>query len=259
MLADTDLENYILEAEKVLVTLLKEWRPRLLDSHGVQKFEYKADKSVVTKLDLELETAIKEALRPLSDAVGFVGEEHGQEGDENTFWFVDPIDGTEQYVRGMEGCRTLLTLIVGGEPVYAFAYRFTTDDLFTAVKGKGVFKNGKKIERVKRPLDRCWIEVASSYKDTEVLLALGNLSRAVNSLVYTKEFLNIVEGFIDGYLVLGHLGKEWDYAPRALMLSELGLKVTNVGKDTYNYKELSLLAIDPEYHEQIQSLLSPQA
>lgn len=253
------LSNYISQAEKCLLCLLEEWRPVLLASHGVQKYDFKSDNSVVTNLDRQLETAIKNALKTLGGDIGFVGEEHDREGNRDTFWLIDPIDGTEQYIRGMTGCRTLLALIDKGEPIYAFAYRFTTNDHYTAIKNKGAYKNGKQISRVNRSLDRSWIEVATDYSDKKSLSAIGRLAEKVHSIVYTKEFLSVVEGAIDGYVVMGHKGKEWDYAPRALMLSESGLKVTNLGKETYNYKNLSMVATNPDVHEQIQSLLSPQA
>jgi myo-inositol-1(or 4)-monophosphatase len=254
-----DLDGYIEQAETALMKLLHEWRPRLMESHGVAKFDLKADSSVVTELDKGLELAIKDVLRPLSSEVGFIGEEHGQEGPSDMYWFVDPIDGTEQYIRGLDGCRTLLTLIVLDEPAYAFAYRFPSEDLFTAQKGKGAKKNGQQIKLIARPLNRVWVEFAVNMQLPENVQAMALIGAAVHSVVYTKEFLNVLEGSIDAYIVLGGKGKVWDYAPRALLMSESGLKVTNIGSDTYNYKNLDLIAAQPAIFNALHNLLSPQA
>ena len=255
-----DFDSYIAAAETALVKLLEEWRPRLMESHGLSKFDLKADKSVVTELDGLLETDIKNALRPLSDEVGFVGEEHGQEGNNSTFWFVDPIDGTEQYIRGLPGCRTLLCFMNNGEPIYAFAYRFTTADLFTAAKGDGTKKNGKKIFVPFRPFDRCWIDMAAGLDTKEAAEICYQINSAAKGCMNTKEFLYAVEGFMDGYVVFpGSERHYWDFAPRALLLQEAGMKIANFGSDKYNYKITSLIATHPDNFDELQNLLSPEA
>jgi len=43
----TETQAYLEEAEKVIMTVLKEWRPKLLEARGTAVFELKADKSVV--------------------------------------------------------------------------------------------------------------------------------------------------------------------------------------------------------------------
>lgn len=253
------VDSYVAKAEPALVKLLNEWRPRLLESHGLAKYDLKADASVVTELDGLLETAIKNTLRTLDPDVGYVGEEHGAEGSKTIFWFVDPIDGTEQYIRGMDACRVLLCLIMNNEPVYAFAYRFTTDDLFTAQKGKGTKKNGQPVKVSSRELNRAWIETAADWQQPEVVKTIVSLDANVKAVVKTREFLNVVEGYLDAYVVIGGQGQAWDYAPRALMLSEAGAKVTNIGSETYDYKKLSLIAAHPDLYDFIYNLLSPQS
>jgi len=249
-------DEYIQTTESLLKSLMEEWRPKLMASHGKVEFSHKADKSVVTELDLSFEIAIKNVLRPISDQVGFIGEEHGSEGPQDTFWFVDPIDGTQQYIRGMTGCRTYLCLISDGKPIYVFAYRFTTGDLFTAQAGKGTMKNGQRIILHERELKDCWIEAAIDFQQPHLVDAMVRVDKLVHAVVYTKEFLNVVEGFVDGYLVLGGKGHTWDYAPRALLLQEVGMKVTNAGSDHYDYKVLSIVATHPAIHDKVSNALS---
>ena len=254
-----ELDSYIAKAETALIAVLDEWRPKLMASHGIRKFDVKADSTVVTELDKSLELALKDALRPLSSEVGFLGEEHGPEGPSDIKWLVDPIDGTEQYVRGLLSCRTMLCLIMDGEPVYAFVYRFTTKDLFTAQKGKGAQKNNEPITLEPRELDRSWVEFAADLRNPGAALAMAQVDGAVNSVTYTKEFLYVLEGFIDAYVVYGGKGGVWDYAPRALLMQEAGLKITNLGSNSYDYKNLSWLAASPKVYDTLAKLLSPQA
>jgi myo-inositol-1(or 4)-monophosphatase len=253
-----DLDTYLVEAEKALMTLLKEWHPKLMAHFGEDKYSVKTDKTVVTELDKELELAIKDVLRPLSPEVGFWGEEHGKEGPEDIFWFVDPIDGTELYIRGLDGCRTLLCLMMNDEPVYAFAYKFVTGELYKAQKGKGTTKNGKPVHITNHELSRAWVEGSLDMRNPKAVEALLKVSAAVNAVLYTKEFLRVLDGFADAHIISG-AGGPWDYAPRALLMKEAGAKVSNIGSDTYDYKNLTLLAASPGIFDALHKLLSIEA
>ena len=239
--------------------VLKEWRPRLMEAWGTAQFDLKIDKSVVTALDKELEPAIKDALRGLSSEVGFIGEEHGREGPTDRYWLVDPIDGTEQFIRGLKACRTLLTYVEGNEALYALAYRFTTDDLYTARAGGGTYRNGVRIRRPERPLERSWIEISAKLGNPDVQKTVGKLIAKTRTWGYPHEFLDAVDGGVDAYIVIDGDGKAWDYAPRALLMKETGAALTNIGSDSYDFQDFSLIAAHPSIHDEIGKLLSGDA
>lgn len=253
-----DIDAYLPEAEAALVALLKEWRPRLMKNMGNVSFDLKADRSVVTKLDKELELAIKDALRPLSQEVGFMGEEHGLEGSTDVYWTVDPIDGTESFIRGYPVARTQLALVVNGNAEYAFCYQFPVDNLYIARKGRGTTKNGKKITIGYKPLNRCWIDLSLDLFNTERYEDAKRLSRQVADITVAHNYILTVEGIVDGTVSSFH-GGPWDYIPRALLLSEAGARVGNYGSMEYDPKILSLVSAHPDNFEQLQKLLSPQA
>jgi len=56
----------------------------------------------------------------------------------------------------------------------------------------------------------------------------------------------VLEGYVDVYVVYGGKGEVWDYAPRALLMREAGLNVANINSDSYDYKNLSLVAAHPD-------------
>jgi len=248
--------EYIEKAEAALTSLLQEWRPKLMEHFGSSKFELKDDRTVVTELDKAMEVAIKDTLRVLDERVGFLGEEYGQEGSTDTFWLIDPIDGTEQFIRGLTGCRNLLCLISDGEPVYAMAYRFTTDDMFIARKGQGTKKNGKIITRQARPLNRIWVEMPVNMSKPENLKKMLAIDSVVATVMRSKEFLDVVDGGIDALIIPTEHGGEWDFAPRALLAQESGLRIANIGSDTYDYKNLSLIAAPADIFDQLHGLVS---
>ena len=253
-----DLDSYIAESEAVLVKLCKEWRPKLMENMGKISFDLKADKSVVTKLDKEFELAIKDVLRPLSNEVGFLGEEHGQEGNENTYWTVDPIDGTEPFIRNIPTACNQLALVINGQPEYAFCYQFPLDNLYIARRGRGTTKNGKKITVGYKPLNRCWIDISIDLLDTAKYEAFKRLRPKIADTVTQHNYLPCVEGLIDG-CVTGFNGGPWDYIPRALLMQEAGMKVGNFGSLTFDPKISNLVSAHPDNFEAIQKLLSPEA
>ena len=76
----------------------------------------KPDKTLVTQIDQEIEHGIRERIRGAFPDHGVVGEEYGiHGGDAETRWFVDPIDGTHNFVRGVPLFGTLLAVEHQGE------------------------------------------------------------------------------------------------------------------------------------------------
>ncbi|HEV7810830.1 MAG TPA: inositol monophosphatase family protein [Candidatus Limnocylindrales bacterium] len=76
----------------------------------------KADGSFVTDADQRIERAIRERIADRYPADGVVGEEYGTEaGNAGTRWYLDPIDGTHNFMRGVPLFGTLLAVERDGE------------------------------------------------------------------------------------------------------------------------------------------------
>jgi histidinol-phosphatase len=80
--------------------------------------EAKADSSFVTAADRAVERAIRERILGRFPQHGLVGEEYGEQASASgRRWFIDPIDGTHNYMRGVPVFATLLALEVDGRLV----------------------------------------------------------------------------------------------------------------------------------------------
>ncbi|HEY7132533.1 MAG TPA: inositol monophosphatase family protein, partial [Candidatus Limnocylindrales bacterium] len=76
----------------------------------------KPDRTFVTQADQAIERAIRERIRAAHPDHGLVGEEYGTEaGDAATRWYIDPIDGTHNFIRGVPLFGTLLAAERDGE------------------------------------------------------------------------------------------------------------------------------------------------
>lgn len=248
--------TYFSQAEKVIMGVLKKAQPELMEAYGTIDYTAKYDKTVVTHLDKSIELELRDALMKFDTGVGLLGEEHGQAGNKDTYWLLDPIDGTEHFIRGMPGCKNLIGLMDKGKPVWALAYFFAKDELWLAEAGKGTTMNGEKVEMRWRPLDRCWIEVTIDYSDIENVKKLMELRPKVGGFCNRLGIDNLTAGRIDGMLDLKAGGGPWDYWPRYLMFTEAGGKMTNIGKDHYDFEDKNFLMAHPKNFDALMSIVA---
>jgi histidinol-phosphatase len=77
----------------------------------------KADGSYVTEADQAVERVIRERITARYPSHGLVGEEYGETavGPEGERWYIDPIDGTHNFMRGLPLFGTLLAVERAGE------------------------------------------------------------------------------------------------------------------------------------------------
>ena len=76
----------------------------------------KGDATLVTQVDTEIETILRERIRAAFPNHGVIGEEFADhDGNAETRWIIDPIDGTHNLVRGIPVWATLIAVERGGE------------------------------------------------------------------------------------------------------------------------------------------------
>jgi histidinol-phosphatase len=76
----------------------------------------KPDRTYVTDADMAVERLIRERIADAYPGHGVLGEEYGSDaGDAAVRWYVDPIDGTHNFMRGVPLFATLLAVERDGE------------------------------------------------------------------------------------------------------------------------------------------------
>jgi fructose-1,6-bisphosphatase/inositol monophosphatase family enzyme len=216
-------DDQLKQAQAVIVQQFQAVRPKLIETFGIIEELIKEDATPVTVLDKWVEEQLRLALRKFDPGIGIVGEELGQEGDQNTFWLIDPIDDTESFIRGLP----------------------------FSLKGQGSLKNGQLIHCSRRPLKRCWIELAAPLSDSATFPVLSAVSKLVNGYRVVGDFTLVAEGKIDAKLSYHASGGDWDYAPQMLLLKEAGAKVANLGSEGYDYRNHDFLASSPAVFDQL--------
>lgn len=111
---------------------------------------------LVTEYDEAVEAFLKERLPKLLPGSQFFGEEEAENCDPSRGWvfIVDPIDGTTNFVRGIPQSAISVALAHDGQVEYAVVYDPFKDELFSASRGGGAFRNGSPIHVSTLPLSQ---------------------------------------------------------------------------------------------------------
>jgi histidinol phosphatase-like enzyme (inositol monophosphatase family) len=113
----------------------------------------KVDRSPVTRADREAEQIIRGILRKRFPGHQLCGEEFGwdKSASGEFRWWIDPVDGTRQFIRGIAFWGTLVALEYKGEIVLGVIHHPALGLTLWAAKGLGCFANGKKVHVSKIP------------------------------------------------------------------------------------------------------------
>ena len=114
-----------------------------LAGRGVE-IETKADSSPVTACDRAAEAIILEALRNAAPGVPVIAEEELAAGripaHGDTFFLVDPLDGTKEFVRGGDDYTVNIGLIVGDRPLLGVVHQPVGGTSWAGLVGEGAFR-----------------------------------------------------------------------------------------------------------------------
>ncbi len=208
---------------------------------------------IVTAIDIEMERRVAEELKKSYPDVTFVGEEGGGERH-GMFWLMDPIDGTQHYVRGLPFCTSMLALIDKGEVVFSAIYDFINDRMYYAERGEGAFCNDKKLSVSNRALRDAYISWETHLDRPEnraVLDRIWEMTNVVKTLCAGWEFIMVAEGKMDARLGFDPHGKDYDFAPGSLIVREAGGVVTNVGSTSYDYRDVNHIVANPAIYKEL--------
>ena len=217
-------QQEIADSQALIIQSFQELRPKLMATYGNISHIRKQDNSVVTDLDIEIETIIKNKIIANFPVFSFRGEEtEPHVGQANATWYVDPIDSTASYIQGLPYCSNMAGLVVDGEIVASVVYHFASEEMFTAIKGKGTYKNGQPITVKNVELNESYIFAdAYSYKELHELYKPSG-TKFYAPLGATGYFMTrLAQGSIHGVCYAAANIKIHDVVPGALLVTEAG-------------------------------------
>lgn len=203
---------------------------------------------VVTEVDIACETAILSHINPTCNQFNLAllseeTEDDGSRFEKDFFWCIDPLDGTLPFINKQPGFSVSIALIAkNGTPHIGVVFDPSTNSLYYAIKGNGVFKNHSPW-KIKNRNDHLTYVTDRKLKDTphssEIRRLLNknveklNLN-SVKEISGSGSVLNAILVLENGPACMLKLPKNetgggsiWDFAATACIYNELGLPATN--------------------------------
>jgi len=205
----------------------------------------KEDGSPVTEADLQSNSIICQGLTDIELNIPILSEEKKTEVDSSidTFWLVDPLDGTKEFINRNGEFTVNIALIHNKTPVLGLVQAPALNDIYLGISGEGAFKlkDGIKIPIITDQIskDLCRIIVSRSHqslKETSFIRMVGRnfkkveLHRAGSSL----KLCRVAEGSADIYPRLGSTF-QWDIAAGQAVLESAGGKVIDLEGHRLDY------------------------
>ncbi|RTE86442.1 MULTISPECIES: 3'(2'),5'-bisphosphate nucleotidase CysQ [Gammaproteobacteria] len=210
---------------------------KILALQGEGKFdvETKADDSPVTSADLMASEFISEHLHNLNPSLPVLTEESlvdwSVRRDWSSYWLVDPLDGTQEFIYGSGDFAVSIALIHYDMPILGVIYWPAEDALYTAAAGQGAWRLQKgvhqniSVRRLDTPQSDSIKVALSRRQPTERILSRMSSGDRDIEHVYTgscalKSCL-VAEGTADCFVRVGETG-EWDTAAAQILVEEAG-------------------------------------
>ena len=141
-----------------IISIVREAGKIVLSAHDVWSHTHEKSSAadLVTEYDMAVENFLKEKLPPLVPGSIFFGEEETERADPTRGWafIVDPIDGTTNFVRGLQQSAISVALAHDGTVEYGVVYDPYKNEMFSARRGGGAFLNGSPIHVSERPIEQ---------------------------------------------------------------------------------------------------------
>ena len=228
--------------------------------------EKKRDGTVVTLADKTVEAM---ALRKVAESglpIDVVGEETSKEvptepaRGERARMIIDPIDGTEEFSRGIPTFGTLVGIEEEGEIIAGMvsAPALSQGTRWWAYKGEGAYRSGTRIHvSTRKSLEEAMFFTtgtgwAKNMEARASMRRMADAARSSRSIGGFWQHMLVAEGAVEA--AVDWVSKPWDLAPLGLIVEEAGGKSTTIDGERTIYKG-RFVSTNGILHERVLRLL----
>jgi len=224
-----------------------------ISNDGV-KITIKSDRSPVTNGDIEVNKILEERIKSLTPDIPLISEETvnlKKKNQNKTFWLIDPIDGTREYIKKGDEYTLNAALIINLKPEIGIIYAPQKERLFFSY-GRGLafeLSNGKKNQlNCKKVNSKEIIGLENSNQTPTEISKIYQKYKVTKKIKISSslKFCILAAGEADIYAACAR-AYEWDIAAGHAILQHAGGTLTTddekellYGKD--GYKNPSILA-----------------
>jgi histidinol-phosphatase len=229
------------------------------------RVDRKGDGTAVTQADREVEEMARTKVAASGLALDVLGEEMGGVNSNaastsgRARMIIDPIDGTEEFSRGIPTFGTLMGIELNGEIVAGMACAPALGARWSAYRGEGAFRNGKRIHVSNvDTLSRAMIfTTGTGPKKNPAMRAklrlLADTAKNGRAIGGFWQHMLVAEGAIE--VAVDLTSQPWDLAPLGIIVEEAGGRSTNVRGERTIYSG-ELVSTNGKLHDEVLKILA---
>jgi len=219
----------------------------------------------VTNADRESEERIVSRIRETFPQDDFLGEEGGRRGagSGGRTWIIDPLDGTSNFIAGFPFWSISIAARKGNQIVAGVVWDPLRQELYTAERGSGAFRNGARIRVTGlEGLNGAFLATGFPFRSREkidlylsvfreLFLQARGVRRAGSAAL---DLAMVAAGIYDGFFEFRL--SVWDIAAGALLIEEAGGRLTDFSGGARFWERGNVVAGSPAVAEGILRSLS---
>ncbi len=224
-----------------------------------------ARRDLVSAADLASERVLLEEIGRAfpGDAIHAEESSRASGADPGGTWFLDPLDGTTNFVHGLPEFTVSVGRFVDGAPAVAVVHAPRLHETFAARRGAGATRNGRPIHvSATEDLPDALIATGFPYRRTEV--ANDNVANFANLVLRVRDLRRLGSAALDlAFVACGRFDGYWemhlephDVVAGALLVREAGGRVTAIdGSDGWAGGKSILATNGSVLHDTLRDLL----
>ncbi len=219
----------------------------------------KSGSDIVTQTDLESEKIIKSFITKNYPDHSILAEESDQKYSNSDYlWVIDPLDGTTNFVHGYPSFSVSIGIYYKNKPVVATVLEMPHVKLYTAIKNKGAWCEGNKIQTSKtKTLKDSLLVTGFGYehgdlweKNMDLFRILTDKCHGVRRLGSASiDICHVATGQVDGFWEYDL--SPWDSAAGILIAKEAGCSVSQLNGAKYSIFDNNILVTNRYIHEEM--------
>jgi histidinol-phosphatase len=229
------------------------------------RIDRKGDGTAVTQADRAVEEMARARVAASGLPLDVLGEEMGG-GDSNaastsgrTRMIIDPIDGTEEFSRGIPTFGTLMGIEYNGEIVAGMCSAPALGTRWWAYRGEGACRNGKRIHvsNVDTLAKAMIFTTGTGPKKDPAMRAklrlLADTAKSGRAIGGFWQHMLVAEGAIE--VAVDLTSQAWDLAPLGIIVEEAGGRSTSVSGERTIYSG-ELVSTNGILHDKVLKILA---
>lgn len=188
----------------------------------------KEDGSPVTPSDKIISDFLFDELSPHFPVICEERPPHQLPKNSQTYFLIDPLDGTRYYSQNEKEFAICVGLIKDGTPYYGAIYDPINQKLLWAVQGQGAFWGDTALTPLKAPVRGARVFSSGFHKRPEAQAFVQALqAQEIREMGSALKFCEMARGHVDLYIRFGPTS-EWDTAAAQAILGEVGMGIIEV-------------------------------